>query len=287
MADLCVVHLVREANGPEPLRAFLASYGAREAGVAHDLLLLFKGFEGGRLAPEYASLLGGLAHLALHVPDEGFDIVPYFRAARETDSTHLFFLNSFSEILDDGWLAKPYEHARRDGVGVVGATGSWESIYAGFMREWDRSLRPLAHPRTWLRHQRETLRTALRLRREFPRFPNPHVRTNAFLIARRVMLAVNLPEVRDKHDAHRFESGREGMTRQVVAMGLKPLVVGRDGRAYGPGEWAESFTFRRGGQHNLRVSDNQTRHYEAAGAAERRRLEESAWGRVRPARPEA
>ncbi|HEX8559483.1 MAG TPA: hypothetical protein VF668_15380, partial [Pyrinomonadaceae bacterium] len=58
------------------------------------------------------------------------------------------------------------------------------------------------------------------------------------------------------------------------------LVVGRDGRGYEPAEWAESFTFRRGEQHNLLVSDNQTRYYEAADAATRRRLEESAWGRA-------
>src|SRR5687768_15622741 len=122
MADVCVVHLVREANGPEALRAFLASYGAREAGVAHELLLIFKGFEGGSLAAEYAPLLTGLAHRALHVPDVGFDIVPYFLAAREMDSAHLCFLNSFSEILDDGWLAKLCEHGRREGVGVAGAT---------------------------------------------------------------------------------------------------------------------------------------------------------------------
>ena len=69
------------------------------------------------------------------------------------------------------------------------------------------------------------------------------------------------------------------MTRQLLKKGLEPLVVGRDGRAYGMGEWYESRTFRSGDQSNLLISDNHTRYYAGADPEERRcRCRARRWG---------
>jgi hypothetical protein len=76
----------------------------------------------------------------------------------------------------------------------------------------------------------------------------------------------------------RLESGRNGITRQVLANGLRAVVVGRDGLAYSPPRWHESATFRSGGQTNLLIADNRTRQYEQAGEDERAKLEQMAWG---------
>nr|MDQ3820351.1 hypothetical protein [Acidobacteriota bacterium] len=96
MLGICVVHLVREANGPEPFKAFLDSYRAHAAGVKHELLIVFKGFAGKRAGRQYRDLLDDIPHRSLFVPDEGFDIIPYFNAARASDYGHYLFLNSFS-----------------------------------------------------------------------------------------------------------------------------------------------------------------------------------------------
>ncbi|MDQ3818845.1 MAG: glycosyltransferase, partial [Acidobacteriota bacterium] len=223
-------------------------------------------------------LLDDIPHRSLFVPDEGFDIIPYFNAARASDYGHYLFLNSFSVILDDGWLAKLYEHALGEGVGVVGATGSYESLYSNMLRWWKSRLRWLRPYRRALADEYFLLREVLDLRSQFPLFPNYHVRSNAFLISRDLMLRLKSGEILKKTDAHRFESGRASMTRQILGMGLRPLVVGRDGRAYEKEDWYESFTFRSGEQQNLLVADNQTRHYEQADAATRRALTEAAWG---------
>ncbi len=45
MRDLAVVYLARGANGPEPLRHFLASYRDHPAGADHDLYVAFKGYD--------------------------------------------------------------------------------------------------------------------------------------------------------------------------------------------------------------------------------------------------
>lgn len=288
MSNICVVHLVRAENGLSPFADFLRSYREHPAGIAHELLLLCKGFGAAspQLPADYGALLADVPHRTLFVPDEGFDIGPYFVAARELEYRRFCFLNSFSRVLDAGWLAKLAAHAEDEGVGVVSATGSYESYYTNLARE----LRPALYLRRAaysIRHAGRpesvsdymSKRSELAAAREmFDPFPNQHVRTNAFVIAREVMLDLKVGAIRNKMDAAIFESGKAGLTRQLSAKGLRALVVGRDGVAYAGDEWRESYTFRSGEQRNLLVADNRTRQYEEADPPTRKFLEEFAWG---------
>jgi hypothetical protein len=265
-----VVHLVRARNGAGPFERFLDSYRANPGGAEHDLVLVFKGFRGdGDLAP-YEARLAGLPYRRLLVSDEGFDIGAYFRAAEANEYAYLCFLNSFSVLLDAQWLAKLLTEAQRPGVGVAAATGSWESFVQNAARRGAGRVPVLGAIGGRLR--------AARLAKSFAPFPNPHVRTNAFVVARRTMLAMSRGPLRRKSEAHRFESGLAGMSAQVLGAGLELVVVGRDGRAYAKDEWPRSRTFRTGEQENLLVSDNQTRAYRDADPAERERLGRLAWG---------
>jgi hypothetical protein len=283
MSEIGVVHLVRAANGLAPLRAFLDSYRQHEAGVAHELLLVLKGFPHRRLPDDYRTALGGLRHWQLLVPDRDFDIGSYYRAARTFGHKYFCFLNSYSVILDDGWLAKLYRHITRPGIGLVGASGSYETWHPGGDRLPLFPWRPVlgALRRLWFRTAVEQLRARQQLRYWFRHslpFPNPHIRTNGFLIARDVLLRVKCPPLRSKLDAWRFECGKDGLTRQILGMGLEPLVVGKDGQAYEMARWFESHTFRSGGQRNLLIADNQTRRNVQVDADNRQILAESTWG---------
>jgi len=111
----------------------------------------------------------------------------------------------------------------------------------------------------------------------FPYFPNPPVRTNAFTIRRDTMLALHPSVTRTKSQAYRFESGKDGMTRQILQMGMTACVVGRDGRTYEIADWKHSETFWIATQANLLISDNQTRRYEEADARGRRVYNWFAW----------
>ena len=126
-ARLAVAHLVRAANGPAVFADFVGSYRAHAPGCAHDLLLICKGFADSGLPADFASVVGDLAHHAFFVSDAGVDVSVYFAAARAHEYHRLCFVNSFSVVQDAGWLRKLDAHAARDGIGVVGATGSWES----------------------------------------------------------------------------------------------------------------------------------------------------------------
>jgi hypothetical protein len=291
MPRIAVVHLVRKKNGVDPLKRFLASYQRCPAGAEHELVLLFKGFSGAADLAGYDSALAAVAHRPLFVPDRGLDLHAYFEAFARLEHEHFCFLNSYSRVLAPDWLAKLYRWIATEGVGLVGATGSCQRI-----ADPDAAISaPAAPDRTLLRRIADAWRKGslaqhagfalLRLARvwdparDFPPFPNYHLRTNAFMAARSTLARVRPGPIRTKISAYRFESGNDSLTRRVRRLGLRVLVVGRDGEAYDPERWHLSNTFRQSRQENLLVADNQTDAYEAADSASRSEVSRHSWGR--------
>lgn len=327
MSEICLVHLVWKPLGLSPLRAFLDSYRRTAGGPPHRLVVAFNGFRREGELEEYRALLAGIPHEWFLVSPPAQDIPVYFAAAERADCRHLCFLNSHSIILDEDWLSKLYEHARRSDTGVVGATGSWNSFYSwalyergepsayaeimadlkinfrrpqtfGLSPELKNAIRSAPWPRRAALgfyyyglaapyfHVVNSVRFHAERKRKrrvfsaanFDPFPSPHLRTNAFMISRELMLGLRRQRMRTKEDAYKFESGKQSMTNQILRAGLKTLVVGRDGRGYEWGEWNLSETLWQGEQRNLLVSDNQTRDYEHGDAYKRAFLSRSAWG---------
>lgn len=280
---ICLVHLARRENGLPPFERFVAAYRANEPGIAHDLLLLYKGFrEPQDLAP-YRDVLGTIGHLEQRVPDSGYDIGSYVHALRryQDEYGYFCFLNSFAEPLHAGWLAHLWRQASRPDAGIAGATGSYQSIAVQYHQY--AHARQLRYGRTITPLMRPLLRAALaalHVKRlvSFAPFPNPHVRTNAFIAPTAVLARLQIPPIRSKMHAYRFESGRQGLTRQVLKLGRKALLVGADGAGVEIAQWPESNVFWRAAQENLLVADNQTRLYRDGEPRQRAVLSYYAWG---------
>ncbi len=251
-APLCLVYLAWTPYGIEAAKRFLDSYRAHEAGTEHRLLLLLAGPEGDR--EPWRRAFAGLAHEELEV-GLGMDLDHYRAVAERVPAERYCFLNTSTAIRGGGWLGHLERALAAPGVGMVGATGSWESPNA---------VRP------------GPLR---RLRPGHPSFPNAHLRTNGFAIGRELMRELEWPIGVDKLAAVALEGGYDSLTRQVQERGLATLVVGRDGIAYPPEQWYESGTFRRGEQENLLLADNRTRHYQEGGRLTRAFLAWLAWHR--------
>ncbi len=254
-SEVTVVHLVWAPLGPEPFARFIKSYRDHAAGADHRLVVVFKAFRDDAHRAPWDKLIANVDHDRVDVPERTLDLADYVRVARGSAASALCFVNSYSTLLADGWLALLGDRLRDPGVGMVAAGGSWESAFS-------------AAP-VWLKPRRLL---------HFPPFPNPHLRTNAFMLERELMLALRWPEVNDKLSALRLESGRDSITRQVWDRELEAVVVGRDGRAFGCDEWPASHTFRSGDQRNLLVADNRTLQFDEADPARRRELARVAWG---------
>ena len=74
MFSIGVVHLVRQCNEISAFREFIDSYRSHPAGIEHDLILVFKGFDNETIPDEYRENLSSIRHQALFVGDEGFDL---------------------------------------------------------------------------------------------------------------------------------------------------------------------------------------------------------------------
>ena len=253
VGQLALIHLVWAPLGLDPLRKFARAYTEHHAGVPHRLIVVYNGFAPGQDRAAWEAILGPLVHDELVLGRAVQDVVAYIQAVSQTTADTYCFLNSYSEPLVDGWLGLLTGHLRDPKVVLVGATGSHESFYTS--AHW------------WARP----------LRRNFPAFPNAHLRTNAFAVRRVDLSRIRWPHVSSKARAWRFESGKDGLTRQCQRFG-EVLVAGRDGRGYAWREWPTSRTFRSGLQDNLLVADNRTRQYESGDPAERAALALRAWG---------
>jgi len=270
---ICVVHLVRRKNGVEPFRSFLASYLGNSAGIDHELLILYKGFPREADIVSYEELLRDVPHSSLTITDFGFDLRSYFIAAEKCNSKYFCFLNSFSVILDKDWLLKLYQHISQPSVGIVGVTGSWGSIgHSQLIKTKAASYWHLLK-RSLFKYPKKIL-----VSKYFLAFPNYHIRTNGFIIMRDTMLKIRRGRLLTKIQGFFLESGKDSITKQVELMGLRPMVVGKDGKGYEKREWDISNTFWRREQENLLISDNQTRKYDKADSDWKKKWEFFAWG---------
>jgi len=272
--EICVVHLVRAKNGIEPFRQFLESYANNRGGIEHDLLIIFKGFYRKRGSTEYNKLLKDSTHKTLFVSDIGYDIRPYFIVAKTFDYKYFCFLNSYSVILDKDWLLKMYRYISYDNVGVVGATGSYQSGYSMLLNS------PVKKKGEYPLFLRKCIRKyrLIVFKRYFDPFPNYHIRTNAFMISKDLMCKIQCKSIHRKFDVYRFESSKKSLTKQIINMKYRVLVVGKDGKCYEKEDWYKSDTFWIGNQSNLLIADNQTRAYLAADPERKRELSQYAWG---------
>lgn len=237
--QICVVYLQR---GQESTERFFDSYEKHPAGIKHSLLLFSKGW----MNPGVPARAIGIPNL---YEDFMLDIqrglAVFGKAARNYAYDYFCCLNSYSKILADDWLLKLHKAASQPDVGIAGCTGSYESFNS----------------------------------RLFPKFPNPHIRTNAFMMRGSLMRRVWPRFIISKTHEHYVESGYGGITRKIRAMNLEAVVVDRDGNAFSE-NWDQSETFRMGHQRNLLIADNRTDDYELATAKRREQLELRAWGRL-------
>jgi len=200
-----------------------------------------KGFKDNFLA-SYDQNDAGWRHDLIILPwDKGMDIEAYYQIAGKLDTDFLLFLNTYTLIRKPMWLDKMMQFATLANVGMVGGFGSYEQCPNGGTR-----------------------------------FPNPHIRTNCFLMQRTLMLRYPLRPT-TKNECYDFESGIRSIGRWLEVKELYPVLVTSEGGYYSS-EWKKQRGFRQHNQEQLLFSDRQSREYDIATPEERDRMHKLAWG---------
>jgi cephalosporin hydroxylase len=235
---VCYIARGKEADWRSSIERFCDSYNQHRPGLEHTLYVIYKGFPDASSLAYARELFVGIRHKPVFLADNAFDIGAYKLWANQASEELVCLFGTSSELLADDWLRKLATNLALPDVGLVGATGSYESLSS--------------------RHK------------AFPPFPNVHIRSNAFMIDRTLFCRIlDQFAVTTKFQALLFESGPASMSRQVLDRGQKILVVGRNGKGYPPHDWPMSGTFRQGMQENLLVADKQTRLFAALDWDER------------------
>lgn len=278
--SLALIYLARGVgNGLASAERFFEAYRTFTPGCPHELIVIAKGWTNSNERDVLERMAKDHASRVVDLPDDGYDWGAYMRLAPALSQTWLCFLNTHSRPLAAGWLGVMLKCAQSPKVGAVGATASWGTMiptWPTLRPRWEWRL--LNYPLRLVRNALIFVKNA----KHFPNFPNPHLRSNAFLVRRELFNkfvdSQGIP--RNKRDAHILESGRAGFTRFLIGQGLAPMVAGLDGLCYESKQWGSSSTFRVPGQSNLLVADNQTVFYDEANKSLRRRLEFAAWGKA-------
>jgi hypothetical protein len=268
-----VVFLARGGeNAGKSCADFFASYKAWDSGVRHSLMVLMKGWHDPVSASEVARKASQNDAQTVELPDDGFDFGAYFRAIEQVRTEWVCFLNTNSRIAADKWLSKLLEAAQLPGVGAAGSTASWESSFSNAINAFrDSGNRPL-----WKR-----ARTLVHSAIYYRPFPNPHLRSNAFVartsLFREFAQKRSIPA--NKRQAYLLESGRKSFSAYLLRRGYELMVVNSEGTPFRWRDWRASGTFRSTSPCAVLVQDNQTIAFEAADDCNQALLRYISWGK--------
>jgi len=246
--SVAVLYVDRWCNKPYFSRAFLNSMIRHAPGADYEYVHVMKGFE--RQEPndpilEYMRDSGRKTHI-FHVADDRPALGVMSDVVQELPHEKVLLFMSWSRILAPDWL-RHYLNAfdTEPGCGMVGASGGYER----------RNLKDLSEP-----------------------FPNIGIRSTGFMMDRKMFLEMGGRNIMVRWQENDFEAGSNGMTKQIMRRGLKPVIIDRWGKTWHIEDWPRSKTFRSGFQEGALIKDNRTYQYDVLSNKKRRWLAEINWG---------
>jgi glycosyltransferase involved in cell wall biosynthesis len=326
---IAVVYLARIKDGIWNFVEFADSYRKYDSGYEHDLVVVVKGTCDSFQEAAISSIFAEFSPQFVFVSDNiGVDLQAYRLVAKQIPHEKILFLNTHARLAGANWLLIYINALASPQVGLVGAFGSYESLYNSWQSiyraqfEFGNGSISLVNFRRfkWILKNRNLFVTyckfflmklkfftvsliyiLLRVPRskfsfieswfntsrpgatldfvnDFPKFPNVHIRSNAFFIRKKDFLEIPIGESLTKLDANLFECGKNSMTNFFLSKGKDVYIVGKDGASFAVNTWASSGCFRSGAQSNLLVTDNQTRAFNGMSALVKEAHRVMTWG---------
>lgn len=281
-SKVSVVYLIWVPYGVELFKDFVISYKKYSSGFSHRLVLLFNGVNSLDDTHSFHTV-ARQSHLEYEsfYKQSGLDLDSYFWLSKQIQSNYILFLNSFTLFLDNNWLLKLMKPVEDPKVGIISPSGSYQSYYSTvFLKNSWRWENTKSLKENYLKYKL-LLKAIFYWRFLFPPFPNPHIRTNAFLISRELFLSLKIKKLKNKLMAYQLESGYNSITRQIIKRKYEVLIVNKEGKTYKVNEWSNTNIFWKGNQEDLLISDKQTEYYRSSDDDIKNKLCQLAWGKLK------
>lgn len=149
------------------------------------LFIVYKGFPDIETMVEWHRHNTWPDYTSMMMADFGYDLTAYRLAAERVTNPTLVFFNSSSELTNENCIQNLVLGLKH--FECCGCFGSYESFNTSFIS-----------------------------RLLFPRFPNPHIRTNGFAISRKLFMRVWPRNFYTKLGCHLWESGKKGLGSKVL-----------------------------------------------------------------------
>ncbi len=306
-----ISYIVRESDGIDSVTLFIESldkYGVSPNNTVHigikDASEAFRVAVGNEVAKKKHSFDVNITLL----PNIGYDLGSHFTVAQRSKARFLIFMTATSRACKRDWDVILLNGFSRDCIGIVGSMKSSESIKTSFIDYLDlrinlffrfrptnmdllvaqarnikiKTQRIMLFPDWVASNSRPLIRklVLLYLRnrepysyvRNFPEFPNPHIRTTGLAIKRELFLNIFDHIPMHKFQAYGYESGFLSLSKRISLLGWETVIVDYQGCYYDISDLRGDSTFRSIKGKSL-VSDRESRRFDLLTLSEQSALQ--------------
>jgi hypothetical protein len=279
MINVCYLLRLRKgkkfAEDINCIKKFYFSYSSHRAGVAHKLFILIKG----PLADKSIKIIRKVVPSNVSIiklKDKGYDLGSFTEFARYRAESHMFILNQHSVILIQNWLKIYNNVLKKTKSKIVASTSSMSSLANPYNLEINNLI-------SFVKYFLIIIFNKIKSKyyySAFPKYPNPHIRTNAILIKTTLWLEYFKDlDIKSKSQCYEIESGKNSFYNFLKKKKEKIIIVRKDAKYVASHlKWKNFVPFRNSNQKfKLIISDNQTRFYENANVKKKNQLEKESW----------
>ena len=267
MKKIIVIYLISVYDKKENLTNFIKYYKRFNSGAKHKLLICFKNFK--KEDPIFKNPSLKLIKYIKYIDNNNFndyDWGSYRRIAKIYNENIIFFMNCHSYPLVKNWLKFFVNHYKPKTL--LGPCGSYESMVKNPINS--------INEKNYFKSILYSISNFV----DFPLFPNPHIRSNCFMLSAKDLLSLKAT------NKYRFkkkstwidESGRNGMTNQLLKKNFSIFIINHDNKKFDIGDFKKSETYAYKEQSKLIISDKFTRQYQHSNKIKKNIIKKNIWG---------
>ena len=260
-----VVYVFSKFDDISRFKNFINSYKDNPPGYPHKFLICFKLLDNVKL-----NLCRSIASDIIYeefidpVQENDFEFKTMERAIQKYNEYIVLFLISHCCFEKKNWL-KTINEAFNDNS-FMGFSGSNESIFSS-----------LRFKKFWKIYS--YLKQYFNLKKNFHKFPNPHIRGPSFVLKQIDFLEyVQNKKYLDKMDAVKTECGKDSMTNFFIRKGYNVYVINSSGEKYDLSNLEQSDTYCNTPVADVLISDRHHRKYQLLSNEERTKTKKKSLG---------